>query len=286
MEIKIGTRKSKLATAQTEMVAQALKSVFPQVTVTIVPVSTKGDKVLDKPLSKLGGKGVFVSELESRLLSGEIDIAVHSAKDLPVSLADGLEISGVLKRGDLRDVLVCPKGREFTPGQAFTVGTGSLRRIANMNRLYPGVQFKDIRGNVDTRLKKLKDGEYDGIILAAAGLERLGISADDYSFTVFDSESFLPAPCQGIIAIESRKNDFVTPFIRKINHEQTFMCFETERKAIALLGGDCSVPVGGFSEINGGKIRLVLSADCVKTVSGEAELAHRIKLSEELISQL
>ncbi|MGN0624246.1 MAG: hydroxymethylbilane synthase [Oscillospiraceae bacterium] len=286
MEIKIGTRKSKLATAQTEMVAQALKSAFPQVAVTIVPVSTKGDKVLDKPLSKLGGKGVFVSELESRLLSGEIDIAVHSAKDLPVSLADGLEISGVLKRGDLRDVLVCPKGREFTPGQAFTVGTGSLRRIANMNRLYPEAQFKDIRGNVDTRLKKLKDGEYDGIILAAAGLERLGISADDYSFTVFDSESFLPAPCQGIIAIESRKNDFVTPFIAKINHGETFMCFETERKAIALLCGDCSVPVGGFSEINGGKIRLVLSADCEKTVSGEAQLANRIKLAEELISQL
>lgn len=286
MEIKIGTRKSKLAMKQTDMFAQAVRTAFPDIEVTIVPVTTKGDKILDKPLSQLGGKGVFVSEIERLLIGGEIDVAVHSAKDLPISLADGLEISGTLKRGDIRDVLVCMKGREITPEQQPVIGTGSVRRIANMKRLYPSAQFKNIRGNVDTRLKKLGSGEYDGIILAAAGLERLGISADDYSFNAFEKESFLPALCQGIIAIESRKDDFVTPIIKEISHGQAFMCFETERKAIALLGGDCSVPVGGFSEICGGKIKLALSADCEKTVSGEADIADRIKLAEELVSRL
>ncbi|MCI7804529.1 MAG: hydroxymethylbilane synthase [Oscillospiraceae bacterium] len=175
MKIKIGTRKSSLALAQTDMVIKSLHDVFPDIETEIVHITTKGDKILDKPLARIGGKGVFVSEIESALKSGEIDIAVHSAKDLPYKLAENLEISGVLKRGNYRDVLVTPAGKVPEKDSKFIVGTGSQRRRLNMQRIYPNAVFKEIRGNVDTRLRKLKSGEFDGIILAAAGLERLGL---------------------------------------------------------------------------------------------------------------
>ena len=287
MKIKIGTRKSRLAIIQTEMTISALNQSFPDIETEIVPISTKGDKILDKPLSQIGGKGIFVSEIESALQSGKIDIAIHSAKDLPVCMGDGLEISGTLKRGNYRDVLVTMSDRAFEKTDDFIIGTGSLRRRINIKKLYKNADFKDIRGNVDTRLRKLADGEYDAVILAAAGLERLGLLSDEkYMFYQFDFNDFLPAPCQGIIAIESRKNDFVTPIINKISDKNTFYCFETERTVLEILNADCTMPVGAYSEIKGNKVTLTVSADSEKTVSGTADISHRYELARELILQL
>lgn len=287
MKIKIGTRKSKLAMAQTNMVIKALKTNFPEIQTEIVPIVTTGDKILDKPLIQIGGKGVFVSEIEQALISGKIDIAVHSAKDLPIYLENGLEISGVLKRGDYRDVLVMLSGREITNTSDFVVGTGSVRRIKNMHSLYSKVQFKDIRGNIDTRLKKLQNGDYDAVILAAAGLKRLGLFENpEYNIKAFDYNDFLPPACQGIIAVESRKNDFVTPFINAINDKETFLSFETEQSVLRLLNADCTMPIGAYSYIENGKISLTVSKDSIRKVSGISDIENRFELAKELISKL
>lgn len=287
MKIKIGTRKSKLALAQTQMVVDRICKAFPNIQAEIIHITTEGDKILDKPLAAIGGKGVFVSEIEQALQSGTIDIAVHSAKDLPVFSALGLEISGVLKRGNYRDVLVTKKGVSVKNNSDFIIGTGSLRRRLNLQRLYPNISFKDIRGNVDTRLNKLENGEYDGIILAAAGLERLGYDADkSFDFTPFEFTEFLPAPCQGIIAVESRKDDFVAPIIKSINDETTFLSLKTEQYILKLLNADCGMPVGAYSFVENDKISIALSKDGEKTVFGSDDISNRFKLAEELVKRL
>lgn len=287
MKIKIGTRKSKLALAQTKMVADRISKVFPETEIQIINISTTGDKILNKPLAAIGGKGVFVSEIESALINGEIDIAVHSAKDLPLCLAGGLEISGVLKRGNYRDVLVTKSGVSIDNQSDFAVGTGSLRRRLNFKKLYPNATFKDIRGNVDTRLKKLENGEYDGIILAAAGLERLGYDSDNrFNLKYFDYSDFLPASCQGIIAIESRKSDFVTSLINEINDINTFYSFETERYILKLLNADCGMPLGVYSFIKDDKITVAISNNKDSSVIGTDTIPNRLKLAEELVSKL
>lgn len=287
MKIKIGTRKSKLALAQTQMVADRISKVFPETEIQIINISTTGDKILNKPLAAIGGKGVFVSEIESALINGEIDIAVHSAKDLPLCLAGGLGISGVLKRGNYRDVLVTKSGVSIDNQSDFAVGTGSLRRRLNFKKLYPNATFKDIRGNVDTRLKKLENGEYDGIILAAAGLERLGYDSDNrFNLKYFDYNDFLPAPCQGIIAIESRKSDFATPVINKINDINTFYSFETERYILKLLNADCGMPLGVYSFIKDDKITVAISNNKDSSVIATDTIPNRLKLAEELVSKL
>lgn len=286
-KIRIGTRKSKLALAQTNMVIERLHEFFPDIETEIVHISTMGDKLLDKPLSEIGGKGVFISEIEKALQSGEIDIAVHSAKDLPVKLGEGLEITGVLPRGSYGDVLVTPAGKELRESDEAIIGTGSLRRQMSFKKLCPNAVFRDIRGNVDTRLKKLLSGEYDGIILAKAGLERLGLyGAEQFAFTELGCDGFLPAPCQGIIAVEGRKNDVFTPIIQRISDVNTFYCFETERCVLQLLGGDCTMPVGAFADISENKIRLTVSKDCTNIISGEAEISRRSSLAEELRKKL
>lgn len=227
MTIKIGTRKSRLALAQTEMLIKTLKNRFPNVKIETVYISTTGDKTLDKPLTALGGKGVFIKELEMSLLSGETDVAVHSAKDLPTKIADGLEISAVLPRGSYGDVFVTRNAFEIKDG--FVIGTGSLRRKLFAEKIYPNAKFKDIRGNVDTRLKKLLNGEYDALVLAKAGLERLDLcNGEDYTVTPFDADEFLPAPCQGIVAIESRKNSEVSKMLAEISDK--IQCFRLKPK--------------------------------------------------------
>ncbi|MCH5297461.1 MAG: hydroxymethylbilane synthase [Ruminococcus sp.] len=287
MKIKIGTRKSKLALAQTQMVANEICNTFPDTEIEIVHISTTGDKILDKPLTEIGGKGVFVSEIEKALQNKVIDVAVHSAKDLPVSLAQGLEISGVLKRGNYRDVLVTKKDNPIKNNADFIIGTGSLRRRLNLKRLYPNVSFENIRGNVDTRLNKLENGEYDGIILAAAGLERLGLNSNEkFDFTPFEYTEFLPASCQGIIAVESRKEDFITPIIKAINDENTFLSFETERYILKLLNADCGMPLGAYSYVQNNEILITLSKDSEKTVCGKEIIPNRFSLAEELVSKL
>jgi hydroxymethylbilane synthase len=285
MKIKIGTRTSKLALAQTFLVCDALKNRFPTLETEIVGITTRGDITLDKPLSQMGGKGVFVEEIEAALLSGEIDMAVHSAKDLPAVLSERLEISGTLKRGRYCDILVTLPNFHYTKETRFTVGTGSQRRRDNLKAIYPNVSFKDIRGNVDTRLKKLVAGEYDGIILAAAALERLGITENDgYKFRPLDvSEGFLPAPCQGIIAIECKSDSEGARLGAEISHRETYLCFECEREIVTAFGGDCSIPLGGFAEIKADKIHMKFSRTPSHIISGDCEISQRKTYAKELI---
>jgi hydroxymethylbilane synthase len=287
MKLRIGTRKSRLALAQTALVQQRLKETDPHLETELVHITTQGDRELQRPLREIGGKGVFVSRIEYALQTGEIDLAVHSAKDLPVQLGNGLEIAGVLKRGNPCDVLVMPAGRELAQESVFTVGTGSLRRRRNLQRLFPHAVFTELRGNVDTRLEKLRRGEYDAVLLAAAGLERLGLHAlPEFTYREFSPEEFLPAACQGIIALECRRDSQTSRLLQQIADRETMECFTAERNAIMLIGADCTMPMGAFSEIREGRICMTISADCLKFVSGEAETAQRFALVKELAEKL
>lgn len=283
MNIKIGTRKSKLALAQTNMVVNEIKKYFPSINIEVVHFTTKGDKVLNKPLINIGGKGVFVTEIEDALLNKEIDLAVHSAKDLPLKLQDNLTISAVLKRGNYRDTLVTVKGKEIDFSKETVIGTGSNRRKLASKNLYPNATFKDIRGNVDTRLNKLYNGEYDGIILAMAGLERLDLLSESrFTFTPFDYKDFVPAPCQGIIAIESRNND-LTEILSKINHKDTFYSFQTERHILNILNADCGMPLGAYSFVENNKINVVYTSDSKKIITKSDLIENRFNLAESVV---
>lgn len=283
MNIKIGTRKSKLALAQTNMVVNEIKKYFPSINIEVVHFTTKGDKVLNKPLINIGGKGVFVTEIEDALINKEIDLAVHSAKDLPLQLQDNLTISSVLKRGNYRDTLVTVKGKEIDFSREIIIGTGSNRRKLAFKTLYPNASFKDIRGNVDTRLNKLYNGEYDGIILAMAGLERLNLLSDSrFNFTPFDYKDFVPAPCQGIIAIESRNND-LTEILSKINHKDTFYSFQTERHILNILNADCGMPLGAYSFVENNKINVVYTSDSKKIITKSDLIENRFNLAESVV---
>ncbi len=283
MNIKIGTRKSKLALAQTNMVVNEIKKYFPSINIEVVHFTTKGDKVLNKPLINIGGKGVFVTEIEDALLNKEIDLAVHSAKDLPLQLQDNLTISAVLKRGNYRDILVTVKGKEIDFSKKTVIGTGSNRRKLAFKNLYLNATFKDIRGNVDTRLNKLYNGEYDGIILAMAGLERLDLLSDSrFTFTPFDYKEFVPAPCQGIIAIESRNND-LTEILSKINHKDTFYSFQTERHILNILNADCGMPLGAYSFVENNKINAVYTSDSKEIITKSDLIENRFNLAESVV---
>lgn len=283
MNIKIGTRKSKLALAQTNMVVNEIKKYFPSINIEVVHFTTKGDKVLNKPLINIGGKGVFVTEIEDALINKEIDLAVHSAKDLPLKLQDNLTISAVLKRGNYRDTLVTVKGKEIDFSREIIIGTGSNRRKLAFKNLYPNATFKDIRGNVDTRLNKLYNGEYDGIILAMAGLERLDLLSDSrFTFTPFEYKDFVPAPCQGIIAIESRNND-LTEILSKINHKDTFYSFQTERHILKILNADCGMPLGAYSFVENNKINVVYTSDSKEIITKSDLIENRFNLAESVV---
>lgn len=286
MKIRIGTRKSKLALAQTELVKNALTKSFPYIETEIIHITTKGDKILEKPLMEIGGKGVFITEIEQALIENKIDIAVHSAKDLPVEIADSLEIAGVLKRGDFRDCLITRTGEEFIDSKKMIIGTGSMRRRMFLKNLYSDVSFSDIRGNIDTRIKKLINGEYDGIVLAMAGLERLEIKSDDkIKIRPFESKNFLPAPCQAIIAVECRKNDMISEYIKKISDIYTYYAFETERFIIEKINADCGIPLGAYAEISGEEINLSLSVNSGKIISGTDKITSRFGLAERLMKK-
>lgn len=259
-KILIGTRGSKLALKQAFLVQEALRKADGMIETEIVVVHTKGDKIQDRPLSEIGDKGVFASELEQALRDGQIDIAVHSAKDLPMDLADGLSVAAVLPRGDVRDVLVIPEGGRMplpagseqeaanVSDKRFVIGSGSKRRQQLASQRWENVVFENIRGNVDTRLRKLKDGSsdgiiYDGIILAKAGLDRLGIGSEreeGLEFYPLPPEQFLPAACQAIIAVEAVQDSVPAKLCRKITDSETELCFLVEREVLAQLAADCS----------------------------------------------
>lgn len=253
---RIGTRGSALALAQTELVVSAIKAKYPGAVIEKVIISTKGDREIDKPVSSFGDKGVFIAEIEEALSNGSIDMAVHSAKDLPGELKEGLCIPCVLPREDARDVLVTRAGTLFEdlhdkPG--VVIGTGSRRRQMQFLKLCGNAEFKGIRGNVDTRINKLRNGVYDGIILAAAGLKRLCLDKEkDLSYKYFDMEEIMPAGGQGIIAVEARNEDvkkdtYTGRILRDINDSGTFIHFQNERKIIEASGAGCNSSIGVIS---------------------------------------
>ena len=283
-KLRIGTRKSQLSRKQTDMAIEALQKAHPELDVEIVPFQTRGDTILDKPLWELSnkGKGVFASEFEEMILRDEIDIAIHSGKDLPVFLAEGLEIIGVLKRDDPRDVLVMPEGR--TAEAVKTIGTGSLRRQQCAAEVFPWAECKLIRGNIHTRLQKLMDGDYDAIILAKAGLDRMGITEEDgYVFRILSPEEFLPAACQGIIVAEGTPE--LAELVGGMTDEETRYLFETEREVLMQMNADCSEPAAAFAELQEGNIRL--RAMYGKHFSeGTASVAERLNLAAEVARRL
>lgn len=286
--IKIGTRKSRLALAQTEIVANALKLNHPNLEVELVPMSTIGDQILDKPLESFGGKGAFVSEFEEAMLSGKIDVAVHSAKDMPILLPEGLSILGVSKREDVRDVIITRKGTEVRLTEHTVVGTSSLRRQLQIKEQY-GVNVKNLRGNVNTRLAKLQAGEYDAIILAAAGLKRLDIlGAKEYDFTYLDPDTFIPAAGQGIIAVEGRDVPELRELFKEWNHIESGYSLETEREVLKLVNAGCNEPIGAYTTIKEGRINLSILywEDKILRVQGMAKVEDRLELAKELVSRL
>nr|WP_296190347.1 hydroxymethylbilane synthase [uncultured Anaerobutyricum sp.] len=257
--IKIGTRKSKLALIQTDIVKDKIKKAFPEIEVEIVKIDTKGDQILDKSLTSFGGKGVFTAELEAELLSGAVDIAVHSAKDMPMDFPEGLEIGAVLDRADVRDTFVTTTGKtleELEPGSI--VGTSSLRRELLIKEINPYVNIKLLRGNVQTRLSKLRDGQYDGIILAAAGIERLGYEKEEgLHYQYLDPDVFLPAAGQGILAVESRTEDAeMAEILAAIHSEKAECLLMAERAFLKTIGGSCNAPAAALCREENGEFSM------------------------------
>lgn len=254
--IRIATRKSALALWQAEHVRQGLQLHHPGLRVELVTMTTRGDQILDSPLAKVGGKGLFVKELETALLDGRADIAVHSMKDVPVDLPDGLELAVILEREDPRDAFVSNQyaSLEDLP-QGARVGTSSLRRQCQLYALRPDLAISDLRGNVNTRLDKLDRGDYDAIILACAGLKRLGFG--ERIRQELGPEIILPAIGQGAIGIECRVGDTtVHDFIRPLGHAKTQDRLRAERSLNQHLSGGCQVPIAGYAEIDHGVVVL------------------------------
>ena len=254
-KIRIGTRQSLLALVQTHYVADQLKKAFSDIEIEIVEMSTKGDERLNLDLSSFGGKGVFTKELEEALLSGSIDMAVHSAKDMPVALPEGLCVGAVFEREDVRDVIVTLDGTKIRNlPRGAVVGTGSLRRELQIRHLNPDVCVRQIRGNVQTRLRKLAAGDYDAIVLAAAGLHRLGyedhacLDNVRFEFEYLNTAEMLPAACQGILAVETREtHKELLTMLSQIASEETHRIFDAERSFLTKINGGCNAPAAALA---------------------------------------
>ena len=255
-KINIGTRGSQLALYQAYKVKETLEDTFPKLDVEIKIIHTKGDKILDVALSKIGDKGLFTKEIEAALIAGEVDIAVHSLKDLPTVLPEGLKLGAVLPRAEFRDALVSKDGRklsELTPNDK--IATSSLRRIAGLLHFNKNFQIVDIRGNVNTRLRKMEEGYCDAMIMAAAGLQRLGL--DKHITEILEPEVMIPATSQGVIAIESRISDTETDaYLKEINHAETWNAIKVERGFLRSIEGGCQVPVGCYTQSEGESISI------------------------------
>ncbi len=252
--IRIATRQSPLALWQAEHVAALLTQAFPDVTAQLVKMVTRGDKILDAPLAKVGGKGLFVKELEEGMLSGDADIAVHSMKDVPIEFPVGLHLAAILEREDPSDAFVSNRFKNLAdlPINA-RIGTSSLRRECQLKELFPGAEVIPLRGNVNTRLAKLDAGDYDAIILASAGLKRLGL-ADRITQALPVSVS-LPAVGQGAIGIECRVDDLeINQMLSALHDKTTGLCVSAERAMNTRLNGGCQVPIAGFAVLENGQI--------------------------------
>ena len=301
MIIKIGTRKSQLAQIQTQIVVEKIQKLVPDARIEICPIMTEGDRRLNQSLNSFGGKGVFTKELEKALLEGEIHMAVHSAKDMPMEFEEGLCLAAAVERAEWEDMMVTCDGKSIEHMKPGTViGTGSLRRSLQICRINPGLITKDIRGNVQTRLQKLESGMYEGIILARAGIERLrrfGADAeflDRFFYEPLDLDRCIPAAGQAILAIETSKRALLDPefasLCEKLNDADVWQQLMAERSFLKRMNGGCNAPACAFSWIDDGRfyIRGGFSADSrgmiYDEVSGDvcsgealgAELAERL----------
>ncbi|HYG07836.1 MAG TPA: hydroxymethylbilane synthase [Stenotrophomonas sp.] len=253
--LRIATRKSPLALWQSEHVAARLHALHPQLEVLLVPLSTRGDEVLDRSLAAIGGKGLFLKELELAMLRGEADCAVHSLKDVPMDLDAPFELPAILERADPADALVSTHASLQALPEGARVGTSSLRRQAQLRALRPDLRLLDLRGNVNTRLARLDQGEYDAIVLACAGLQRLGLGARITQR--LEAPQWLPAPAQGAIAVECRGDDpQVMAVLAGLDHTPTRECVEAERAMNRALHGSCHVPVAAFARHHEGQLQL------------------------------
>ncbi len=285
--VKVGSRESRLAVIQSQMVMDAIRAYDPEIQLELVTMKTTGDIILDRTLDKIGGKGLFVKELDAALLDGRADITVHSSKDLPMEIPDALPLVAFSKRADPRDVLVLPQGaREIDFSKP--IGCSSMRRQLQLKKLYPQAVLAPIRGNVITRLSKLDRGEFGALVLAGAGLSRLGL--EDRISKYFSTEEILPAAGQAILAVQSRKG-FDTSFLKGFHDRDAEDCIHAERAFVKTLDGGCSSPVAAYATLDGDTLTLkgMYVTEDLKvyfdTVSGPrsmseamgAELANRMR---------
>ena len=292
--VKIGTRASKLALWQANWVKTALIQKFPRQKIELVTIKTKGDKILDVPLAKVGGKGLFVKEIEQALLDHRIDVAVHSMKDMPAEIPAGLCIGGIPQRENAGDVLISKAGLGFAKlSRGAVIGTSSLRRAAQLRYARPDIEIAALRGNLDTRLKKLQTEQLDAIVLAAAGVMRLAL---EHRITEYlDSETMLPAVGQGALCIEIRRNDaIIGPMVKALDHPPSHTIVLGERAFLKHLGGSCQVPIAAHGKLADNTFSLtgmVAEVDGTRifksTLSGTRDASESIgvKLAERLISR-
>jgi hydroxymethylbilane synthase len=294
-KIVIGTRGSKLALWQAEWVKSQIEAQNPSLKVELLKIKTTGDKILDVPLAQVGGKGLFVKEIEESLLRGESDLAVHSMKDMPTMLPDGLHIGAILIREDPRDAFITKDGKGSLKGlpEGANVGTSSLRRSCQLLSARPDLKITSLRGNLDTRLRKLDEGQFDAIILAAAGVRRLGF--EERITETLDTTLSLPAIAQGAVGIECRAGDeFINSLIGPLNHAETATCVGAERALLKRLEGGCQVPIAAHAVLNDGSLTI---EGLVGSVSGDTIIRDRregspeeaealgVALAEELLSR-
>jgi hydroxymethylbilane synthase len=289
--LRIATRKSPLALWQAEHVAARLRDLHPGLAVEIVGMSTQGDKILDTPLAKIGGKGLFVKELEQGLLDGRADLAVHSMKDVPVELPDRLHLAAILEREDPRDAFVSARyaDPDALPGGA-RVGTASLRRECQLRERRPDLCIESLRGNIHTRLRRLDEGRFDAIVLAASGLQRMGFG--NRIACLLEPERSLPAIGQGALGIECRREDpRVNALVAPLGHPETEACVGAERALNQRLRGGCQVPIAGYAVRDGERLRLralVGQPDGTRVIraAGEAPLASAAALGRQVADDL
>ena len=293
-ELVIGTRGSKLALWQAEWVHVRLRQLEPGLSVSLKRIKTTGDKILDTPLAAIGGKGLFIKEIEDALLRGEIDLAVHSMKDVPTHLPEGLEILSIPERDDPRDVLISRDGMTLDRlASGARIGTSSLRRQAQLLNVRPDLSIQILRGNLDTRLRKLEAGEYDGIIVAAAGLRRLGWT--DRVTEYLSPDVCLPAIGQGALALEGRADDaFVRDAAARLEHRPTRIAVTAERALLERLEGGCQVPIAAHATIGGETLSMSALVAGVNgrrlvrdSIQGPVTEAHKlgIRLAERLLGR-
>jgi hydroxymethylbilane synthase len=277
-KIIIGTRGSQLALWQANFIKSEIERHFPELAVALNIIKTTGDRITDRPLAQVGGKGLFVKEIESALLNGDIDLAVHSMKDMPGILPDGLTIGAIPERENPYDVLISKDNlplSDYHPGAK--VGTSSLRRASQIKHVRPDLNIVSIRGNLDTRIKKLKSGEYDAIVLAAAGLHRLEQKNEISEY--LDESVMIPAVGQGALCIESRMDDpGIQPVMTKLDHFETRICVEGERAFLKQIEGSCHIPVACFGKI---KDKQVIMTAVVASEDGQQVIREQVSASFE-----